>query len=147
MACDKLLYFGKAAFRNTLRQTAQATADLAKSEPHRSGRFRLAPAAGMPPPVGIAADRPSGVWPGFPHAPGGDLYFTPFFERAGYWDPEGGGIRRLSELGTGPNPMGGWAPENRCRCSATGRIPGSEQASTTPPHWLETACVPRIDPI
>ena len=110
MACDKLLYFGKAAFRNTLRQTAQATADLAKSEPHRSGRFRLAPAAGMPPPVGIAADRPSGVWPGFPHAPGGDLYFTPFFERAGYWDPEGGGIRRLSELGTGPNPMGGWAP-------------------------------------
>ncbi|MFP8873325.1 MAG: hypothetical protein VCB42_02050 [Myxococcota bacterium] len=101
-ARDNLLYFGEAAFWNALRRTDQPTADLAETGAQRIGRFRLAPVPGMLPPIPIARDRPSGVWDVFPHSQG-RLYFTTFFESAGYVDPETGEVRRFTALGTGLN--------------------------------------------
>ncbi len=105
-----LLYFGEAAFWNALRETGEPTAVLKSSGPQRIGRFELDPEPRMLAPIQVAADRPSGVWDVFPH-PNGRLYFTTFFESAGYVDLEDNRVKRFPDLGTGLNE---WAtgPDN-----------------------------------
>ena len=105
---EDLLYFGEAAFWNALRETGEPTADLKSSGPQRIGRFQLYPEPRMLAPVQVATDRPSGVWDVFPHA-NGRLYFTTFFESAGYVDLKDNRVKRFPETGYRFKRMGGRA--------------------------------------
>ena len=103
-ARDGVLYFGEAAFWSSLRTAGDATADLHVPGPQVVGRFdlvheRLLPALA----TGATAPR-SGTWDVLAH-PNGRVYFTTFYEAAGYVDPATGATRLFDAAGTGLNEL------------------------------------------
>ena len=101
-----LLYFGAAAFWSGLRASKgeDPARDFAVAGPRPIGRFDLLRQAHLPP---LDASRPgarSGVWDVLQHA-NGRIYFTTFFETAGYVDPGSGQAAHFEAAGTGLNEL------------------------------------------
>jgi hypothetical protein len=98
---DDVLYFGEAAFWTAFRVHGRdPRADLRATGPQRVGRLDLARERMLP---ALDVTRPgarSGVWDVQAH-PNGRVYFTTFFEAAGWVDPRTGANKRLADLGTG----------------------------------------------
>jgi hypothetical protein len=100
-----ILYFGQAAFWSTSRAPGGTpTSDLDREGPALIGRFDLRQQRLLTPlDVSAGGDR-SGVWDVLVH-PNGRIYFTTYFESAGYADLQTGGVRRLQGLGPGLNEL------------------------------------------
>ena len=107
---DDVVYFGQAAFWRAMREAGgDPTAELARSSPQRIGRFDLAGERFLPSLDVTEPPSLSGVWDVLAH-PNGRVYFTTYYERAGWIDPESGARRRLgpetiglNELALGPD--------------------------------------------
>lgn len=106
---DAVLYFGESPFWWAMRHAGgDPAADLAVPGPQWVGRFDLAAGRMLAPlDVGDPSAR-AGVWDVLAH-PNGRVYFTTFFEEAGWVDPGTGAVVRLgpesvgwNELATGP---------------------------------------------
>jgi hypothetical protein len=103
------LYVGQSAFWAASRAGgetpgANPRADLAQEGPKLVGRFDLQNEGWLEPlDVGKPGDR-SGVWDVLAH-PNGRIYFTSYFEPAGWVEPETGAVRLLPELGAGLNEL------------------------------------------
>jgi len=104
-ARDAVLYFGTAAFWSTMRSHGNdPMADLLMEGPVAIGRFDLRREQMLEPlEVGTAGNR-SGVWDVLAH-PNGRIYFTTFYEPAGYVEVPGGRFVRLPNLGAGLNEL------------------------------------------
>ncbi len=117
---DGVLYFGQAAFWSSYRAVRPAAdetagsdgataslADLNTTGPQLVGRFDLQREAFLPS-LDVATGDPaadrSGVWDVLAH-PSGRVYFTTFFESAGYVDLESGVTKRFTDAGTGLNEL------------------------------------------
>ena len=93
-ARDGVLYFGAAAFWSAMRAHGNdPLADLLAEGPVAIGRFDLRREQLLEPlEVGAGGDR-SGVWDVLAH-PNGRIYFTTFYESAGYTEvPSGRSVR------------------------------------------------------
>lgn len=108
----ELLYFGQSAFWSAHRASGgRPSADLDRAGSVLIGRFDLAGEELLPPlDVTVPGDR-SGVWDVFAH-PNGRIYFTTYFESAGFVDPETGAARRFPEAGLGLNEIAQGPGEN-----------------------------------
>ena len=104
-ARDAVLYFGTAAFWSAMRSHGNdPMADLLAEGPVAIGRFDLRREQMLEPlEVGTGGDR-SGTWDVLAH-PNGRIYFTTFFESAGYTEVPSGRFVRLPKLGTGLNEL------------------------------------------
>ncbi len=104
-ARDAVLYFGTAAFWSAMRSHGNdPMADLLAEGPVAIGRFDLRRERMLEPlEVGAGGDR-SGVWDVLAH-PNGRIYFTTFFESAGYTEVPSGRFVRLPNLGAGLNEL------------------------------------------
>jgi hypothetical protein len=104
-ARDAVLYFGTAAFWSAMRSHGNdPMADLLVEGPVAIGRFDLRRERMLEPlEVGTAGNR-SGVWDVLAH-PNGRIYFTTFYEPAGYAEVPGGRVVRLPDLGAGLNEL------------------------------------------
>lgn len=102
---DAVLYFGQAAFWSAYYAHGEdPTADMLEPGPQLIGRFDLN-AKRMLSPIDVTApDAHSGVWDVLAH-PNGRIYFTTYFEQAGYYDLREGRIKRFEEAGTGLNEL------------------------------------------
>ncbi|MBW2493929.1 MAG: hypothetical protein JRE43_04190 [Deltaproteobacteria bacterium] len=100
-----VLYFGTAAFWSAMRSHgSDPMADLLAEGPVAIGRFDLRRERMLEPlEVGAGGER-SGVWDVLAH-PNGRIYFTTFYESAGYTELPGGRVVRLPDLGTGLNEL------------------------------------------
>jgi len=99
-----VLYFGEAAFWSSLRKGGDATADLREPGPQAVGRFDLVREQLLDPLATGAHDPRSGTWDVLAH-PNGRVYFTTFYEDAGYVDPATGATRLFESAGTGLNEL------------------------------------------
>jgi hypothetical protein len=102
-----VLYFGQSAFWSAYRaEDGDPTADLAARGPLRIGRFdleterMLAPLELTPP----GPESRSGVWDVLAH-PNGRIYFTTYFESAGYVDLSNRKVLRFPDAGPGLNEL------------------------------------------
>ena len=104
-ARDAVLYFGTAAFWSAMRSHGNdPMADLLEEGPVAIGRFDLRRERMLEPlEVGAAGNR-SGVWDVLAH-PNGRIYFTTFYESAGYAEIPAGHFVRLPNLGAGLNEL------------------------------------------
>ncbi len=104
-ARDAVLYFGTAAFWSAMRSHGNdPMADLLEEGPVEIGRFDLRKERMLEPlEVGTAGNR-SGVWDVLAH-PNGRIYFTSFYEPAGYAEVPAGRFVRLPNLGAGLNEL------------------------------------------
>ena len=104
-ARDAVLYFGTAAFWSAMRSHGNdPMADLLEEGPVAIGRFDLRKERMLEPlEVGTAGNR-SGVWDVLAHE-NGRIYFTSFYEPAGYAEATGGRFVRLPNLGAGLNEL------------------------------------------
>lgn len=104
-AREGVLYFGVSAFWSAMRSHGgDPTADLRRAGPVVVGRFDLRSEKrldGLE--VGVAGNR-SGVWDVLAH-PNGRVYFTTFYESAGYVSTDTGAFTRLPQLGSGLNEL------------------------------------------
>ena len=106
-ASDGVLYFGQAAFWSAYRAFGNdPRADLREPGPRLVGRFNLEHRE-FSPPLELGGSEPrSGVWDVLPMS--GRIYFTSYFEEAGYVDPLDGSVtifgeaRFWNELSAGP---------------------------------------------
>jgi len=104
-AAGGVLYFGEAAFWSAMRAAADdPMADLAVPGPQPIGRFDLNRERFIEPLDVTETGARSGVWDVLPH-PNGRIYFTTFYETAGFVDPASGTSRRFPELGDGLNEL------------------------------------------
>jgi hypothetical protein len=105
-AAGGTLYFGEAAFWSASRAPGGGpTSDLDREGPALIGRFDLS-AERLREPIDVDAEgHRSGIWDVLVH-PNGRLYFTSYFEPAGWVDLRTGVVRRLPALGPGLNELG-----------------------------------------
>jgi len=100
-----MLYFGASPFWPTFREADRdPTADLLVKGPQIVGRFDLRRLSFAEPLVVGGPDARAGVWDVLAH-PNGRIYFTTYFESAGYVDPASGRIRRFESAGLGLNEL------------------------------------------
>ncbi len=99
------LYFGTSAFWWAMRRAGgDPTAEVRVPGPQQVGRFDLEALRFVEPlDVGHEEAR-GGVWDVLAH-PNGRVYFTRYFDAAGFVDPTSGEVRRLDEAGTGLNEL------------------------------------------
>jgi hypothetical protein len=104
-ARDAVLYFGTAAFWSAMRSNGNdPMADLLAAGPVAIGRFDLRREHMLAPlQVGVEGNR-SGVWDVLAH-PNGRIYFTTFYEAAGYAELPTGRSVRFPNLGAGLNEL------------------------------------------
>jgi hypothetical protein len=101
----QVLYFGASPFWSALRKAGgDPTADMRAPGPQFVGRFDLERLAFAEPLVVGGHDARVGVWDVLAH-PNGRIYFTTYFESAGYVDPVSGRVRRFEAAGTGLNEL------------------------------------------
>ena len=102
---EEVLYFGASAFWSQLRVSGgDPRADLRVAGPQWVGRFDLSQERFLEPLVVATDERPGGVWDVLVH-PAGRLFFTTYFDEAGYVELESGRVVRLPELGPGLNEL------------------------------------------
>jgi hypothetical protein len=100
-ARDSVLYFGAAAFWSTSRDAGgDPRADLRNTGPQFVGRFDLTRLEFQEPLAVGGPEARSGVWDVLAH-PNGRIYFTTYFEPAGYVEPTSGRVRRFEAAGPG----------------------------------------------
>jgi len=101
-----LVYFGQAAFWWGFRSSkgADPARDFELEGPRPIGRFDLRREAQLPSLDAGAVGARSGVWDVLRH-PNGRVYFTTFFETAGYVDPTSGAVVHFEDAGTGLNEL------------------------------------------
>lgn len=100
-----VLYFGEAPFWSELRRASgDAAAELREPGPQAVGRFDLARERLLAPLATGARDPRSGTWDVLAH-PNGRVYFTTFYEAAGYVDPASGATQLFESAGTGLNEL------------------------------------------
>jgi len=125
-ARDGILYFGESAFWHAMHQAGgDPAADIATQGPQVVGRFDLASEA-MLPPILAGESAHSGTWDVLAH-PNGRVYFTSFYDPAGWVDPRTGAARHFDAAGTGLNEIA-LLPEGRLiatRYGASGGADGS----------------------
>ncbi len=104
-SADRVLYFGASPFWPAMWGAGNdPTADLRHEGPQFVGRFDLERMAfAAPLAVGGPGAR-AGVWDVLAH-PNGRVYFTTYFETAGYVDPASGEVRRFESAGPGLNEL------------------------------------------
>jgi hypothetical protein len=103
-ARDGVLYFGESAFWHAMHEAGgDPRADAASTGPQVVGRFDLAREA-MLPPLPAAASAHSGSWDVLAH-PNGRVYFTSFYDPAGWVDPRSGRARLFASAGKGLNEI------------------------------------------
>ena len=101
-ARDGVLYFGESAFWSETRRHGNDPTALIQG-PKRIGRFDLKREEMLDPLV-VGEKTPTGTWDVLAH-PNGRIYFTSFFEPAGWIDPASGEIGTLTALGYGLNEL------------------------------------------
>ena len=102
---DQMLYFGASPFWSALQEAGgDPSADLRAEGPQFVGRFDLKRLAFAEPLVVGGPDARAGVWDVLAH-PNGRIYFTTYFESAGYVDPASGRVRRFEAAGVGLNEL------------------------------------------
>jgi len=115
-----ILFFGQAAFWSSYRAAGgEPTADLERPGPRLIGRFDLAREELLPPLDTDAVEALGGVWDVLAH-PNGRVYFTTYFESAGYVDPSDGRVSLFETLGPGLNELA-LGPEQSLLVSRYGR--------------------------
>ncbi len=103
-ARDGVLYFGLSAFWSALRELGGPMGDLRHEGPQLVGRFDLADERLLDSlDVGRPGSR-AGSWDVLAH-PNGRVYFTSYFEPAGWVEPASGAVVRLPGLGLGLNEL------------------------------------------
>ncbi len=117
-----ILYFGMSAFWAATRSSGDPTADPDLPGPQLLGRFHLAEERFLEPLPTGAPEARSGTWDVLAH-PNGRVYFTTFFEAAGWVDPVTGAARRFDEAGLGLNELA-LGPQGQLLVSRYG-APGS----------------------
>jgi len=104
-ARDGVLYFGEAAFWSSYRRRGgDPRADLEREGPQPIGRFDLGGLSLLEPLDVTVPGARSGVWDVLAH-PNGRVYFSTFFEHAGWIDPRSGRLERLPAAGLGLNEL------------------------------------------
>jgi hypothetical protein len=104
-SADRVLYFGASPFWPAMRSAGNSpTADLWHEGPQFVGRFDLARMAFAEPLAVGGPGARAGVWDVLAH-PNGRVYFTTYFESAGYVDPDSGEVRRFEAAGPGLNEL------------------------------------------
>jgi len=104
-AREGVLYYGLSAFWAAYREHGgDPTADLREPGPQQIGRLDLRRPRLLPPLDVTAPGARSGVWDVLAH-PSGRIFYTTFFESAGWVAPEGGEVRRLDAAGKGLNEL------------------------------------------
>ncbi len=99
-----VLYFGISPFWSALREADDPLADLERAGPQLVGRFDLEARAFLAPlSTGARAAR-AGTWDVLAH-PNGRVYFTTYFEAAGWIEPESGASRLFETPGRGLNEL------------------------------------------
>jgi hypothetical protein len=102
---DQVLYFGASPFWPAFREAGgDPSADLRAEGPQLVGRFDLKRLAFAEPLVVGGPGARAGVWDVLSH-PNGRIYFTTYFESAGYVEPASGRVRRFESAGLGLNEL------------------------------------------
>jgi hypothetical protein len=102
---DRILYFGASPFWSALREAGgDPRADLRAAGPQIIGRFDLKRLTFAKPLVVGGSDARAGVWDVLAH-PNGRIYFTTYFDSAGYVNPANGRVRRFESAGLGLNEL------------------------------------------
>jgi hypothetical protein len=104
-AWDDVLYFGESAFWHAMREAGgDPQADLGSASPQLVGRFDLRREAMLAPLASGLRAAHSGTWDVVAH-PNGRVYFTSFYDPAGWVDPASGAAQRFDAAGTGLNEI------------------------------------------
>ncbi len=103
-ARGNVLYFGASAFWSASREVGDPAGDLLEPGPQLVGRFDLTRERFLPPLVTGARDPRAGTWDVLTH-PNGRVYFTTFFEAAGWIDPVTGASESFESAGPGLNEL------------------------------------------
>lgn len=106
-AAGDTLYFGQSAFWSTSRAAGtspDSRADLEDEGPLLVGRFDLRDERLLEPLDLGHSGALAGLWDVLAH-PNGRVYFTSYFEDAGWVEPATGEVRFLAELGPGTNEL------------------------------------------
>jgi len=104
-ARDGVLYYGLSPFWSAYREHGMdPSADLREPGPQRIGRADLRRRRLLPALEVTAPGARAGVWDVLAH-PSGRIFYTTFFESAGWVDPESGEVRRLEAAGRGLNEL------------------------------------------
>jgi hypothetical protein len=120
---DDVLFFGQAAFWSSYHAAGgRPRADLDRRGPQQIGRFDLEREELLPPLETGVAEARSGVWDVLAH-PNGRVYFTTYFESAGYVDPASGRVSLFENLGAGLNELA-LGPRQNLLVSRYGRADG-----------------------
>jgi len=102
---DEVLYFGASPFWSAYRETGgDPGGDLRAPGPQFVGRFDLERMVFAEPLAVGGPEARAGVWDVLAH-PNGRVYFTTYFESAGYVDPASGRVKRFEAAGTGLNEL------------------------------------------
>jgi hypothetical protein len=124
---EDVLYFGESPFWNAARAAGgDPTADMREPGPQLIGRFELRSESLLAPIPTAAAEPRAGVWDVLAH-PNGRIYYTTFYEPAGWVDPATGEASRFEAAGSGLNELA-LLPDGRVlatRYGATGGGNGS----------------------
>jgi hypothetical protein len=104
-SADRMLYFGASPFWSSKREAGgDPTADLRAEGPQVVGRFDLERLAFVEPLAVGGPGARAGVWDVLAH-PNGRVYFTTYFEPAGYVEPASGRVQRFESAGPGLNEL------------------------------------------
>jgi len=102
---DDVLYFGESPFWSAMRAAGgDAMADSRQPGPQRIGRFDLRSESMLASIPTAARDPHAGVWDVLTH-PNGRVYYTTFYESAGWVDPATGAAALFDAAGTGLNEL------------------------------------------
>jgi len=118
-----VLYFGESPFWNAARGAGgDAMADMREAGPQVIGRFDLRSESLLAPIPTAAAEPRAGVWDVLAH-PNGRIYYTTFYEAAGWVDPATGEASRFEAAGTGLNELA-LLPDGRLLATRYGAMGG-----------------------
>jgi hypothetical protein len=118
-----VLYFGASPFWNAARDAGgDAMADMREPGPQVIGRFDLRSESQLSPLPTAAATSRAGVWDVLAH-PNGRIYYTTFYESAGWVDPATGEASRFEAAGSGLNELA-LLPDGRVLASRYGAAGG-----------------------
>lgn len=102
---DDVLYFGESPFWNAMRAAGgDPMADSHELGPQVIGRFDLRSESMLASVPTAARDPHAGVWDVLAH-PNGRVYYTTFYESAGWVDPATGEASQFEAAGTGLNEL------------------------------------------
>ena len=122
---EDVLYFGESPFWNAARSSGgDPMADMREPGPQVIGRFDLRSELLLAPVPTAAAEPHAGVWDVLAH-PNGRIYYTTFYESAGWVDPATGEASRFEAAGSGLNELA-LLPDGRVLATRYGAAGGGD---------------------